>query len=360
MIICYLADAASIHTQRWAGHFAAQGHQVHVISFSRATVPGAIVHPLRPRGSRGSEGGNWQLLLGLPTIKSLLRKIGPDLLHSHYLTSYGLLGALSGFKPLVGTAWGSDILVTPRKSIIYRLLLKYTLARCQVVTSDSAFMGDEALRYGLRPARLKILPLGVNLADFNQTGRAWPDEPPFSLLSMRFLDANANVNCLLEALATVVTQIPAVQLVITHRGPELEALQRQVKRFDLGPWVDFRGMVAHRQVPRLLKQADLCFSLLSHDATSVTLLEAMACGAFPIASDIPANREWIDDGRNGYLVSPRDARALAGRIVAALQQPGLRQRAAQANRHIVAQKADWHKNMRTASQIYRQLIAASE
>lgn len=355
MIICYLADGASIHTQRWVGHFAGQGHSVHLISFTEVNIPGVATYALTPQRKQKTEGDNWHLLFHLPAIKRLLKTIRPDIIHTHFLTSYGLLGALSGHKPLVGTAWGSDVLVTPQKSLVYRLLLKYVFSQCAAVTSDSSHMGEVALNYGLRPDKLIIIPFGLDLQTFNQEGRLCPETPPFELLSMRFLDANANTQYLLKALPHVLAQMPEVKLTITHHGPELNALQDLVSHLSLTNTVEFKGLLPHNQVPSLLKRADLYFSLLSHDATSVSLLEAMACGPFPIVSDIPANREWVSDGKNGYLVPPQDSAMLAEKIMSALKQSRLRQEAAQFNWQLVRQKANWEANMQTVAEIYHSL-----
>lgn len=48
-------------------------------------------------------------------------------------------------------------------------------------------------------------------------------------------------------------------------------------------------------VGNLLYKNDVFISIPSSDSTSVSLLEAMCCGLFPIVSDLPANREWIHD-----------------------------------------------------------------
>ncbi|NIT59060.1 MAG: glycosyltransferase, partial [Aliifodinibius sp.] len=295
-----------------------------------------------------------------PTVKALLKQIKPDILHSHYLTSYGLLGALSGFTPLIATAWGSDVLATPQNSFIYRLLLRYTLSRCNIVTSDSAFMGDEVMRkYHLAPDRMKIIPLGVDLTTFNHAERSWPEQPPFILLSMRFLDANANLQSLIKALPAVTVHIPDIKLIVTHHGPELSALKQLVKHLDLENIVAFQGLIPHHEVAVHLKQADLYFSLLNSDATSVNLLEAMACGSFPIVSDIPANREWISDGENGYIVSPQASDDLAKKIISALKLPHLRIRAAKYNWDVINQKANWESNMQAVFDIYNQQLSVS-
>ena len=68
-------------------------------------------------------GGNWKVLLKFKEIKRLLSQIKPDIFHSHYATSYGITGALCGFHPYIITTLGSDVLISPQKSFIYKLLL---------------------------------------------------------------------------------------------------------------------------------------------------------------------------------------------------------------------------------------------
>jgi glycosyltransferase involved in cell wall biosynthesis len=52
----------------------------------------------------------------------------------------------------------------------------------------------------------------------------------------------------------------------------------------------------------LYSKAKIWVSIPESDATSISLLEAMACGCIPIVSDLPANREWIKSGVNGIVV----------------------------------------------------------
>jgi glycosyltransferase involved in cell wall biosynthesis len=81
----------------------------------------------------------------------------------------------------------------------------------------------------------------------------------------------------------------------------------------------------------------------------------MACGAFPIVTDIPANREWVNSGENGILFNSRDWNSLADAIVRALHDPGLRNRAAKMNWEIVQQRASWQNNMTMMEQQYIRL-----
>ncbi len=352
--IVYLADASSIHTRRWAAHFAQRGYEVHVVSFLPGDIPGATVHVL-DGGPVRSEGGNWRYLLHLPALRRLLRSVRPDLVHAHYLTSYGLLGALSGFRPLVLTAWGSDVLVTPHRSRLYRPLLRLTLARADLVTSDAAAMSNEMIRLGLPAERLLTVPLGVDLTLFNPADRDWPADGR-RLISTRQLLPNTNLDTLLAALALARREHPGLTLDIIGDGPERGRWGELARQLGVEGYLRWHGGLDHGLLPAHLRQADLYLALTLSDSTSVSLLEAMACGTFPIVSDLPANREWITPGMNGLLVPPTEAAAAAEAILSAAANPTLRRRAAEQNAALIAGRADWQKNMEQVEAAYRALI----
>jgi glycosyltransferase involved in cell wall biosynthesis len=106
----------------------------------------------------------------------------------------------------------------------------------------------------------------------------------------------------------------------------------------------------------LFRKAQVVVSPSTHDGTPNTLLEAMACGCFPVAGDLESIREWITPGVNGLLIDPDDAQALAEAILLALERPDLRKRAVQANIELVAHRAQYGKVMREAELFYKDLI----
>ena len=106
----------------------------------------------------------------------------------------------------------------------------------------------------------------------------------------------------------------------------------------------------------LFRQSQISLSITTHDGTPNTLLEAMACGCFPIAGDIESLREWITPGVNGLLVDPGDPKALAAAIVNALLQPDLRRQAGERNLQMVKERAEYEKIMREAEEFYNSLV----
>src|SRR3990172_11771967 len=82
----------------------------------------------------------------------------------------------------------------------------------------------------------------------------------------------------------------------------------------------------------------------------------MACGIFPIVSDIKANRLWIDDGSNGFLITVNDHIALARKIIAAYENQQLRQEAESKNIALVKEKASITSNTMKVAYLYSKLI----
>src|SRR3989304_4436940 len=105
----------------------------------------------------------------------------------------------------------------------------------------------------------------------------------------------------------------------------------------------------------LFRRSRVVVSPTTHDGTPNTLLEAMACGCLPIAGDLESLREWITPGVNGLLVDPGDARALAGAILTALEQPELRRQAVSHNLNLIAERAEHSKVMAEAQRFYRSI-----
>jgi glycosyltransferase involved in cell wall biosynthesis len=110
------------------------------------------------------------------------------------------------------------------------------------------------------------------------------------------------------------------------------------------------------QMAELFRQNGVAVSPSTHDGTPNTLLEAMACGCFPVAGDLESIREWITPGVNGLLFDPGDPCSLADAVLLALEQPNLRQQAQQQNARLISQRAEHGKVMAEAEVFYQRLV----
>lgn len=349
MRLCFLGDAGSIHLQRWINYYIQAGYEVEVISFRPCEIKGAKVHLL----ARG-QSGRLAYIEALTKIRRLVRELHPDLLHAHYATSFGLLALVSGFNPLVVSAWGSDVLVAPKESIFLRLIVGQVLKHADALTSDSAYM-SERMRELLKGQKqiLKTVTMGVS--------RDWFEKIPeltkknLQILSLRGHQEIYNIDVIIQAMVEVVKKVPEAKLVIAGEGPETPSLKKLASSLGLDKSIQFVGQLPHALVQNYLTESSISVSVPSSDATAVSLLETMACGAFPVVSDLPANREWINSEVNGLLVPAKNAQALSQALLRALEEKEMRIRAQEINKQRVKDKAIWEENMREMEELYREL-----
>jgi glycosyltransferase involved in cell wall biosynthesis len=121
-------------------------------------------------------------------------------------------------------------------------------------------------------------------------------------------------------------------------------LEKRAQELKIGDRVKFVGLVQNDKIPDCLAAADLYATCSRSDSASLGLLEAMAMGLPTVASDIPANREWIADGQSGWLFPVGNAEGLAKALRRAMADEKDRAEVAMRGRAIVLARADARKN----------------
>ncbi len=172
MKLCFLADARSVHVQKWAQYFSDERNEVHIISFRDARIPGVQVHYINSHGTISispivSFFSKIGYLLWIGKIRRLIKKIRPDILHAHWATSYGLLGALSGYHPFILSTWGNDIIISPHKYWIMQKLVEYSLENADLVTATSKMLADATGKFIHDGKTVHTIPFGVDMDLFS-------------------------------------------------------------------------------------------------------------------------------------------------------------------------------------------------
>jgi glycosyltransferase involved in cell wall biosynthesis len=353
MRICLLGNAADIHVQRWAGFFIKRGHEVQVISLTPGAVDGAKVHyvqwwpPVKQVG----------YLAALPKIRRLVKRISPDVLHSHYAISYGVLGALTGFRPHVIGAWGSDILISPGTSKLRWAVLGRALRQADFITSLSGQITRMLIERGVPAEKIKTLPFGVDTRLFRARGNSDCD-PDVDIICTRRLDNVYNVEVLLRALPKIIAHRPNLVCVLAGDGPQKETLKTLAHTLGIEKHLRWLGWLSPAELATWLRRAKVYVSPSLSDGTSTALTEAMACGCFPVVSDIVANHPWVENGRTGLLFPPSDPGALGKSLLEALESESLRKEALAINREKVNKDANLYTIMGSVEERYDQLVRA--
>lgn len=313
MRLVLIGDGESPHLLKWARALTNAADMEVWVASSRAFMPG--FNEVVPENRRlslvtgpASDRSKLGLLATLPKLGRWLEQVDADWLHAHYLTSHGTLAWLAkrfwGLKAeIVGSAWGSDILLTPQRSVAYRWLTRRVLRACVLTTSDSAHMAQRMSQLGA--AEVMVFPFGLE---------AMPVQPgtksPWHFFANRGLEPLYRPERVLALFARVAKTQPGARLVVANFGSlaarlstQAQALGLSVGSIETGHQVQFVGRLDARVQDEAYRRAQWYVSVPETDSVSVSVLEAMAHGCIPLLSDLPANRELVRDGDNGLILA---------------------------------------------------------
>lgn len=354
MRVAVFMQLASAWSREAVLRLSEQRHEVHVIDFAppnggpehshvqgieRVRRASAAVH-LIP----ACTGTFWRYVLDAPKLRSAYRRSRAEMLLTLWGGGWATMSYLSGVRPYSVFVGGGDIL---RVSGVNRVISRHALHNASVVFANGRYFAERAREFA---PRANVVPLcyGVDLNRFCQRPRA---AGRVTIVCTRQFSANGvhNNEYLIEGLALLPKQVPDFQVIFVSSGPALRAAEALADRL-LSParrrTVRFLGGVTDDVMARQLQESDVYVSLSRYDGTSISLLEALACGVFPILSDIPQNREWIrPELDNGILVPLDQPPALAEAIRRAITDHTTRSRAAELNRRLAVDHADGARNM---------------
>ena len=356
MRICYIAHADAHFLPPYVGYFSQAGHEVHVISPHPDDVLNATTHHPTGKNFDPMKASGWQYLIMIHRVKKLIRKINPDIVHAHYLTSNGMLAAMTGFKPLIVSARGSDVEYS-MNSIVKRNVLRFILKKASLVNTVSDELANKLKELGVNN-KLLVLPQGIEVSRFLNTRPRNHISDKHTIICTRKLFPVYQCDVIIHALRILYDRGIRLQMIFAATGPLEPQLRKLTDDLGLSSQVLFRGGYQISELPEILSTADIYVSASNSDGTSPCLLEAMAAGLFPVVSDIPANRLWLEGKGDGLLFPVENPDVLALCLEQAIGDSQLRQRALTANRQKVLERGDRKKNMEILHGYYKQLIKA--
>ena len=288
-----------------------------------------------------------------------------NVIHAHWAIPTGVIGAMVNLlwgKSLIVTIHGSDLRLAMERQGLLRRLFVFVCKTANHLNCVSEIQKKEMEGIGFREKDITVIPMGVD-QEFIEARKKRNDKienRSFTILSNRNLLPIYNVSLLIRAIPMVLKEEPETKFLIAGDGPERKNLENEVNRLNVEEYVQFLGRIRHEKMPSLLGEADVYVSTSLHDGTSVSLLEAMASGVFPVVTDIPANREWIKDGKNGFLVPVNDEQYLANKIIDAIRDKGLLEKARKENQSISEEKTLWPVCIKKIKKIYEDQKGGSE
>jgi L-malate glycosyltransferase len=233
-------------------------------------------------------------------IKNKIRQFNPDIIHVHQANSTAFLSLKAARKsgiPVIVTAWGSDVLIAREQSRLIKKMIFYNLKNADYLTADSKYVASK-INEQVGETKNEIVIANFGVDDFYQK---IPKEN--IIYSNRLHNKLYRIDDVIKAFFRFTkTNTDDWKLVIAGEGSETENLKKLVKELQISDKVEFVGWLNKEENHKYYNKAKIFVSFPESDATAISLLEAMQAGCFPVVYDLPANREWIDDGENGIIV----------------------------------------------------------
>jgi glycosyltransferase involved in cell wall biosynthesis len=397
MKLLFIADGRSPIALNWVAHFARAGHEVHWVSTypcsielplaSLTIVPVAFGEVAGEVGER-RQGRKSQVLRRLLPVKArtalrqwlgpltlpraasrlgeIIARFGPDLIHAMRIPYEGMLATRAlgsrpdrGKPPLLISVWGNDFTLHARANPWMRRLTRQALQRADALHTDCQRDRRLAEDWGFasqKPAVVLPGNGGIDLDVFHPAVSPGMEAQNFMVVNPRGFRSYVCNAAFFHAIPLVLARFPQARFLCPVMAGEAQA-ERWVAELGIAEAVSLLPRLTRPQMADLFRAAQVVVSPTTHDGTPNTLLEAMACGCFPVAGDLESLREWITPGVNGLLTVPDDPRLLAGAIVQALEKPALRASAAADNLRLVAERAEYGRGMMQAEKFYQELIA---
>jgi L-malate glycosyltransferase len=290
-------------------------------------------------------------------LTEVIAAFSPDVVHAGPVQQGALLAAWAGVRPLVTMSWGSDILRDARGGP-GRWAARYVLAHTSAFVCDCQAVRGAAIGLGASADRITVFPWGVDLKQFEpRDGSAlrrrlgWQDS--FVLLSTRSWERAYGLDVLVQGFLRVAREDERLRLLMLGRGSLDPWIRNRLRVSNLEDRVHFAGMVGLEELADYYRAADVYLSASRSDGSSVSLLEAMACGLPALVSDIAGNREWVAAGENGWTFPDGNADALAEAIRSVRQSGDHLRQMGKRSRAIAEARADWDRNFPLLLDAYR-------
>lgn len=355
MKILLLAPSRSIHTHKWALYYKNKGINVKVVTFidhfseeNAREVDTESLPKLLP--------GKLSYLSAVTALKKIIKQFKPDILHAHYVSSYGLTGALANFHPYYVSVWGRDIFTFPQNGTVNRKMVEFTLGRADVICSTSHVMAKETNKY--IDADIHVTPFGVDLETF-KPAVAKKGQDDLIVGTVKALSDKYGIGDLVKAFAMIYPDFPQAKLLIVGDGPQKDEYIQMAQQLGISEVTTFTGRVPNTDVPNFINEMDVFAVPSTEDSESfgVAAVEAMACGVPVVVSNVGGLPEVVLEGVTGYVVPKENPDALAKAIQKLLLSADTRKQFGENGIKHVASHYNWLDNAAGMVELYEKTLS---
>jgi L-malate glycosyltransferase len=357
MKILLLSDTYSEHTEKWALGLADKGIEVGLFSFNKASYEWYnhqnITVFFEPENKINAESTFTKIayLKYVSILKKIIRHFRPDILHAHYATSYGLIGALSGFHPFILSVWGSDVYDFPLRSKFHKKLFQYNLKKADVLMSTSHVMKDEINKYTNK--NIIVTPFGVDVNKFSKRENALRKNGSINIGTIKPIEEKYGIITIIEAAEQMVKGNKSLKFYLIGDG-NLDHYRQIIESKNLSEFFEVTGRIPFSEISDYHNILDIFVNVSVDDSESfgVAAVEAMACEKPVIVTDVGGLKEVVNHGEFGIVIRKNDPNELATAISDLINNRDQANALGKKARQHVLRHYNWEDNLNRMIEVY--------
>lgn len=357
-----LSDTDSEHTEKWAIGLADSGIEIGLFSFNKASYDWYnhknITVFFEPDKKINAESSLTKIayIKYVNILKKIIKHFKPDILHAHYATSYGLVGALSKFHPFVISAWGTDVMKFPQKNFVAKSILKYNFKNADLVCATSNTIMEYIHQVIEKP--VNVIPFGINTDLFKpRQVQSILSKNDFVIGSIKPLETLYNIDVLIKSFHKLHIKYPNSKLLIIGEGTISESLKQLAEDFSITEKVIFTGRIPYNEISNYYNMIDVLVNISQYESFGVSVAEAMACQKAVIVTNVGGLKEIVNSDEVGLKVEVGNIDQTSAAIEKLILNEDLRHQISINARQRIIDNYKWETNLQQMITEYEKLLA---
>lgn len=360
--LAILADPHSTHTFKWVKNLSEKGYEVLLIGIidketsiykGLLNVQCQCFYVNKNLKNRKLDFIKLTNLVHFFKIKKAIKAFNPDILHSFYATSYGLIGALCNVQPYVISIWGSDVFEFPRKSFLHRYILKFSLNKAKRLCATGEGLKKESQKYTSK--EINTIPFGIDTDYFKPSIEEKKQE--ITIGTVKYFKEIYGIETLIQSVAQLKNEhfLTDFKLLLIGDGSEKEKYIALANSLGIIKHIEFPGFIMNNQLASYYNQMDIVVIPSLRESFGISVLEGMSCAKPVIASNISGFNEVGSKETITYFEAG-NSDDLALKIKACIQNPDSHKEKAHKARERVIELFSEKSCVEKKVTLYKQLI----
>lgn len=356
--ICFIGNINSSHNRKILCLLVEEKlFDIHFISTRVGELSGVKVYPI---ASKKFEPIAIWFLRFLLTTRKLVWQIKPDIVHGQSLTVGGIASFLSGFRPYIASAWGSDVMEYAPNPLIKKLV-QASIRNATIVTGSSIALRSAVLAYGGDKKFFRLIRFGIDLNIFkpksNNLRKKFGITKEKVIFCPRSIGPIYNSLVLLYAFKIVASEIDAVLVMIRsfENKKYFNDMINFIKKNKLEKKIIFVHKMSGREIADYYNFADVIVSIPKWDGASVSFIEALATGKKAVVTKLPYLKDWKE--AKYWSCAVGNAKQSADKILEALKisDQDFKPMAGK-NRALVVAEGEIKRNFDKLTDLYQEIV----